>query len=44
MAVGRSQEGRATMGVTVDSPVPQAAQDAIAKACDAEVWFVDLDV
>ncbi len=44
MAVGRSQDGRATMGVTVDSPVPPSAQEAIARACDAEVWFVDLEM
>ena len=44
MAVGRSTEGQATMGVTVDSPVPAEAQAAIAKGCDAQVWFVDLDI
>ena len=44
MAVGRSSEGQATMGVTVDSPVPPATQAAIAKGCDADVWFVDLDI
>ncbi len=44
MAVGRSTEGQATMGVTVDSPVPAEAQAAIAKGCDAQVWFVDLDM
>lgn len=44
MAVGRSSEGQATMGVTVDSPVPAEAQAAIAKGCDAQVWFVDLDI
>lgn len=44
MAVGRSTEGQATMGVTVDSPVPADAQAAIAKGCDAQVWFVDLDI
>jgi D-3-phosphoglycerate dehydrogenase len=44
MAVGRSSEGEATMGVTVDSPVPLDAQAAIAKGCDARVWFVDLDI
>ncbi len=44
MAVGRSLDGQATMGVTVDSPVPPEAQAAIAAGCDANVWFVDLDV
>ena len=44
MAVGRSSEGQATMGVTVDSPVPPATQAAIAKGCDADVWFVALDI
>jgi D-3-phosphoglycerate dehydrogenase / 2-oxoglutarate reductase len=44
MAVGRSLDGQATMGVTVDSPVPPSAQEAIARACDAEVWFVDLEM
>jgi len=44
MAVGRSSDGQATMGVTVDSPVPPEAQAAIAKDCDADVWFVELDV
>jgi D-3-phosphoglycerate dehydrogenase len=44
MAVGRSSEGQATMGVTVDTPVPAETQAAIAKDADAEVWFVDLDV
>lgn len=45
MAVGRSTIGQqATMGVTVDSPVPQKAQDHIADACDAKVWFVTLTV
>ena len=44
MAVGRSLDGQARMGVTVDSPVPESAQEAIARACDAEVWFVDLEM
>ncbi len=44
MAVGRSSEGQATMGVTVDSPVPPEIQAAIASGCGADVWFVDLDV
>ncbi|MSO44555.1 MAG: phosphoglycerate dehydrogenase [Thermoleophilia bacterium] len=44
MAVGRSSAGTATMGVTVDSPVPPAAQAAIANGCDARVWFVTLDM
>lgn len=44
MAVGRSTDGQATMGVTVDSPVPPEAQAAIAEGCDAQVWFVDLDI
>lgn len=45
MAVSRSQEGGlATMAVTVDSPVPHAAQEAIAAQCSASVWFVTLDI
>jgi len=44
MAVGRSSEGQATMGVTVDTPVPAETQKAIAEGATAEVWFVDLDV
>ena len=44
MAVGRSLEGEATMGVTVDTPVPPETQAAIADGADAEVWFVELDV
>lgn len=44
MAVGRSLEGQATMGVTVDTPVPPDTQAAIAEGADAEVWFVELDV
>lgn len=44
MAVGRSLEGQATMGVTVDTPVPPETQAAIAEGADAEVWFVELDV
>ncbi len=44
MSVGRSSEGNATMGVTVDSPVSPATQAAIAASCDADVWFVDLDI
>jgi len=32
------------MGVTVDTPVPQAAQEHIATGCDASVWFVTLDM
>ena len=44
MAVGRSLEGQATMGVTVDTPVPPETQAAIAEGADADVWFVELDV
>lgn len=44
MAVGRSLEGQATMGVTVDTPVPPDTQAAIAEGADAEAWFVELDV
>ncbi len=44
MAVGRSLDGLATMGVTVDTPVPQAAQEHIAESCDASAWFVTLDL
>jgi D-3-phosphoglycerate dehydrogenase len=44
MSVGRTLEGRATMGVTVDTPVPQAAQEHIAEGCHASVWFVTLDM
>jgi hypothetical protein len=32
------------MGVTVDTPVPLAAQEHIATGCDASVWFVTLDM
>ena len=44
MSVGRTLDGRATMGVTVDTPVPQAAQEHIADGCHASVWFVTLDM
>ena len=35
MAVGRSLEGQATMGVTVDTPVPPETQAAIAEFKEA---------
>ena len=45
MAVARSTEdGLATMAVTVDSPVPPAAVDAIAGSCSASACFVTLDI
>jgi D-3-phosphoglycerate dehydrogenase / 2-oxoglutarate reductase len=44
MAVGRGLDGRATMGVTADSPVPASALEAIARGCEADVWFVDLEM
>lgn len=46
MAVSRAQkDGRAVMAVTVDSPVPPAAADAIAAIEGFDrVWFARLDV
>jgi D-3-phosphoglycerate dehydrogenase len=45
MAVARSTEdGLATMAVTVDSPVPPPAVDAIAGSCSASAVFVTLDI